>query len=65
MTIASPPRRAFLRQTAWLGVGVWAARLPAAPAGEAFDVCVYVGNASGVMARIRPATFSTALTRWS
>jgi hypothetical protein len=50
MTFASPPRRAFLRQTAWLGVGVWAARLPAAAAGEAFDVCVYVGNASGVMA---------------
>jgi hypothetical protein len=50
MTIASPPRRAFLRQAAWLGVGVWAARLPAAAAGAAFDVCVYAGNASGVMA---------------
>lgn len=50
MTFASQPRRTFLRQAAWLGVGVWAARLPAAVADEAFDVCVYVGNASGVMA---------------
>jgi hypothetical protein len=43
-------RRDFLRQTAALGAGVWAARLPAAEANEAFDICVYVGNASGVMA---------------
>ena len=43
-------RRDFLRQTAALGAGVWAARLPAAEANDAFDVCVYVGNASGVMA---------------
>ena len=33
-----------------LGVGVCAVRLPAAEVNEAFDVCVYVGNASGVMA---------------
>ena len=43
-------RRDFLRQTAALGTGVWAARLPAAEANEGFDICVYVGNASGVMA---------------
>ena len=50
MTFASQPRRNFLRQTAWLVVGAWVARLPAAEAGAAFDVCVYGGNASGVMA---------------
>jgi hypothetical protein len=50
MTFASQPRRNFLRQTAWLVVGIWAAQLPAAEAGAAYDVCVYGGNASGVMA---------------
>lgn len=43
-------RRSFLRQSALLGVFVGASRLPAAETDEAFDVCVYVGNASGVMA---------------
>jgi hypothetical protein len=50
MTFASQPRRNFLRQTAWLVLGIWAAQLPAAEAGAAYDVCVYGGNASGVMA---------------
>ena len=50
MTFASQPRRNFLRQTAWLVVGAWVARLPAAEAGAVYDVCVYGGNASGVMA---------------
>jgi len=50
MTFASQPRRNFLRQTAWLVVGIWAAQLPAAEAGAAYDVCVYGGTASGVMA---------------
>jgi hypothetical protein len=50
MTFASQPRRNFLRQTAWLAVGAWVARLPAAEAGAVYDVCVYGGNASGVMA---------------
>ncbi|MEY3851536.1 MAG: hypothetical protein RI910_516 [Verrucomicrobiota bacterium] len=50
MTFASQPRRNFLRQTAWLVVGIWAAQLPAAEAGAAYDVCIYGGNASGVMA---------------
>ena len=50
MTFASQTRRKFLRQTAWLVVGVWAARLLAAEHGVAYDVCVYGGNASGVMA---------------
>ena len=50
MTIAVSSRRKFLRRSALLGVGVCAVRLPAAEVNEAFDVCVYVGNASGVMA---------------
>ncbi len=50
MTFASQPRRTFLRQTACLVLGALAARLPAAEAGVAYDVCVYGGNASGVMA---------------
>ncbi len=50
MTFAVSSRRKFLRRSALLGVGVCAVRLPAAEANEAFDVCVYVGNASGVMA---------------
>ena len=50
MTFASQPRRNFLRQTAWLVVGAWVARLPAAEAGAVYDVCVYGGTASGVMA---------------
>jgi hypothetical protein len=43
-------RRSFLRLAASLGALAGVARLPAAPTGEAFDVCVYAGNASGVMA---------------
>ena len=50
MSFASQPRRNFLRQTAWLVVGAWLAQLPAAEAGAVYDVCVYGGNASGVMA---------------
>ena len=50
MTFAVSSRRKFLRRSALLGVGVCAVRLPAAEVNEAFDVCVYVGNASGVMA---------------
>ena len=50
MTSAVSSRRKFLRRSALLGVGVCAVRLPAAEVNEAFDVCVYVGNASGVMA---------------
>ena len=50
MTFAVSSRRKFLRRSALLGVGVCAVRLPSAEVNEAFDVCVYVGNASGVMA---------------
>ena len=50
MTSAASSRRKFLRRSALLGVGVCAVRLPAAETNEAFDICVYVGNASGVMA---------------
>lgn len=50
MTSAIASRRKFLRQASLLGALVGAARLPAAETDESFDVCVYVGNASGVMA---------------
>ena len=50
MNFAFQPRRNFLRLAAGLVVGIWATRLPAAEAGAAYDVCVYGGNASGVMA---------------
>ncbi|MFM7240505.1 MAG: FAD-dependent oxidoreductase [Opitutia bacterium] len=50
MTSAIASRRKFLRRSALLGVLGAASRLPAAETDESFDVCVYAGNASGVMA---------------
>ena len=54
MTFASQPRRNFLRQTAWLVVGAWVARLPAAEAGAVYDVCVSASHIAMTSIRMEP-----------
>jgi hypothetical protein len=65
MTFAVYSRRKFLRRSALLGAGVCAVRLPAAEVDEAFDVCVYVGNASGADGGLRGPRRRAPRLSWS
>lgn len=50
MRLPAPHRRDFLRLVGGVGAAVWSGRLLGVDLDDGYDVCVNVGNASGVMA---------------